>query len=651
VHALFVDLLPPETGISDPCEVLLVTTGRRQDRAEPVVLIDRRLAEASAPKSLEPLAALRPTSLRFDGPVSRPILLALASLGVQAVLDEEPGNPWHVDDYGSWTQQVLLNGLVLAAQPVGACKRPGFESLEPGDIKALQRALDRHVATVAALAPDAPETRTLAVTLTGDAWFHHPWTLQRAVCAILDSPCHLVGLRLVQPEPLALLTAIEEALVAQLRQPSLDGVGVALQSQTLNVLTKAIALEIRDSRPDPAIFQRLQDVLNTPSLRRWADNRTRIAVFRGLRGDQHRHGPPHRQDIVDSANRILGPTPRWIHGYRRHIRSSSARVVLLPTWQCELRCVYCAIQKTDGKEMTLDVAERSLDLLFSAPTETVQLAFFGGEPFLRWDLLKHTCAEAQHRATRQGRRLQIQITTNGWAITEAMVDTLGAYDIEFQLSVDGNAKTQNAQRKARLSGGDSYRRGPANKVSWFRSRGIAHSAIMVVPPAATGQMVANFQHLVDLGFESIQLNYAIGAPWEASECRAFADGLHGISGILERAWSGGRPIQLVNLQETVRRVRNNLHVTVDHDGRIYGGNAFLFQAAEREAFVLGHLQDNHGWHRYMVDGKTDEEVFAHWKRRASVQVTQRIGAVEADFVRWMQARHPNLVEGDQRQAY
>jgi hypothetical protein len=52
------------------------------------------------------------------------------------------------------------------------------------------------------------------------------------------------------------------------------------------------------------------------------------------------------------------------------------------------------------------------------------------------------------------------------------------------------------------------------------------------------------------------------------------------------------------------------------------------------------LDEHHGWHRYMVDGKSDADVFSNWKRRASVEETTRVGAVEASYVRWMQGRHP-----------
>jgi sulfatase maturation enzyme AslB (radical SAM superfamily) len=383
---------------------------------------------------------------------------------------------------------------------------------------------------------------------------------------------------------------------------------------------------------------RLVDECAPTSLARRADDSVRIACFQGLaltRLDGSHS--THAETLVEAT---LGPVDSWIGAYRRHLHTREARVVLVPTWQCELRCVYCTIGKTGGKEMDDVVGMESLDLLFSAPSPDLCLAFFGGEPLLRWPLVRRLCDAATERARSEGRTLSIQLTTNAWALTEEIASAMAKWNIHLQLSLDGDEATQNAQRKPWGGAGDSYERGPAKHIESMHKYGVNYQVIMVVTPKNVSDMARNFQHLIDLGARCVQLNYAIGIPWSVEAAEQYAEGLQAISERVEAVWADGGEFDWVNVRETVTAVRNNLHVTVDFDGSIYGGNAFLFQAVSREEFLLGELKDRHSWHRYMVDGRSDADVFAHWKRRATVVETTRVGSVVASFVRWMQARHP-----------
>ena len=176
----------------------------------------------------------------------------------------------------------------------------------------------------------------------------------------------------------------------------------------------------------------------------------------------------------------------------------------------------------------------------------------------------------------------------------------------------------------------------------MHARGIDYRVIMVITPDSVGQMAESFAHVLSLGARCIQLNYAIGIPWDQDACAAYAKGLQAIGAQIESVWENGGSLSIINLQELATAVRNNLHVTVDFDGTIYGGNAFLVQAAHRERFALGHVDDGHGWQRDMADGKTDADIFALWRRRASLANTRRVGNVEASFVRFMQARHQGV---------
>ena len=301
--------------------------------------------------------------------------------------------------------------------------------------------------------------------------------------------------------------------------------------------------------------------------------------------------------------------------------------------------------------MSLATGHQSLDLLFSAPNRDLELVFFGGEPLLRWDLVKELCDTAAEKAMSQGRNFSVQITTNAWALTDEMLADMVRWNTHVQLSLDGDSEIQNLQRRPYRSDGDSYSRGPASHLEEFHAMGLDYRVIMVVSPNHVERMAASFFHLMDLGVRRIQVNYAIGMPWNVASCTQYAAAWAEIAERLESHWKSGGVLDVVNLRERVTSLRNNLHITVDYDGSIYGGNAFLVQKTEGDQFKLGHLNDRQAWHRYLVDGRTDADVFAHWKRPAGVDQATRVGGVEAAFVRHMQARHPKRLGGRQQRSY
>ena len=72
--------------------------------------------------------------------------------------------------------------------------------------------------------------------------------------------------------------------------------------------------------------------------------------------------PGERTDKVEAVRLSvaqLGEEGRWIKPFRRYTLDDIRRMVVIPTWQCELRCAYCFIPKQDGRVMSPTTLERS----------------------------------------------------------------------------------------------------------------------------------------------------------------------------------------------------------------------------------------------------------------------------------------------------
>ena len=348
-----------------------------------------------------------------------------------------------------------------------------------------------------------------------------------------------------------------------------------------------------------------------------------------------RPGIPSSAAAMDNAAVVRGPSQRWLMPFSRYAENTAPRLVVIPTWQCELRCRYCYIPKQDGRVMTLRTLERSIDMLLASDRSEVMLQFFGGEALIEWDLVKHGITYGCEQANLWGKQIQFIISSNGWSIDQDKLDWLKAHPVKLELSLDGDRATQNKFRRALEKGRDSYTEGIPDKAEMIRASGIPHEVIMVVHREAVGRMPENFFHIVGLGFPRVQINFALGAVWSVEQKRAFAAGLHTIGEQLKTRWTAGETVSLINLEGQPMPIRLNGEVTVDWDGTIYGGNAFLHETEHKQKFVTGHLDDLHSFDRYWMDGPSNDYLL-DWSYPPDITKNNlEVGRIFRSFHQWM----------------
>ncbi|MBW2456370.1 MAG: radical SAM protein [Deltaproteobacteria bacterium] len=356
---------------------------------------------------------------------------------------------------------------------------------------------------------------------------------------------------------------------------------------------------------------------------------------RASRGEEPGTEPGDERAALEAATELLGPRERWLPAFRRFERDECPRLVVIPTWQCELRCRYCYIAKQDGRVMSRRTMERSVDLLLSCCRSDVLLQFFGGEPLVAWELVQHGIQYATDRAKQSGHSLSFIVSTNGWSLDEARLAWLADHPVRFELSLDGAPDTQNQYRHALTKREDSYVTGIASRVDAIVAAGLPYDVIMVVHPDNVERLVANFFHIADLGFQRIQVNFGLGAHWTERHQSSFADGLHQIGAELRRRWSEGQILSMVNLENEPLPMRLNGEITVDHDGTIYGGNGFLHETPHKDKFVIGHLDDLASFDRYRLDSPGNDYLLK-WTYPPDITTNNlAVGRIMRSFVRWM----------------
>lgn len=125
------------------------------------------------------------------------------------------------------------------------------------------------------------------------------------------------------------------------------------------------------------------------------------------------------------------------------------------TKRCNLACDYCfahCFSDYEGVDLTPEMGRKIIDWAMDPKTnggaKKLDISFWGGEPLLRWNLLKELVLYAEGRAKELGgMELQFGGTTNITLLTPDKFDFLDEHNIHFLLSVDGTKEHHDRHRK------------------------------------------------------------------------------------------------------------------------------------------------------------------------------------------------------------
>ena len=126
------------------------------------------------------------------------------------------------------------------------------------------------------------------------------------------------------------------------------------------------------------------------------------------------------------------------------------------TERCNHGCQYChssvvGMERTET-DMSLDTAEKAVDIALSTTSPWLTIEFQGGEPMANWDALTHIVRTARER--NPGKELTFSLVTNFSLMTEERFEWLLENHIQVCTSLDGPEDLHNGIRI--WSGGNSH---------------------------------------------------------------------------------------------------------------------------------------------------------------------------------------------------
>lgn len=182
---------------------------------------------------------------------------------------------------------------------------------------------------------------------------------------------------------------------------------------------------------------------------------------------------------------------------------------------CNMKCRYCFAQQGDfGLKpalMSFDVGKQAFDFLIhnSGRVRNLEVDFFGGEPLLNFEVVKSLALYGRRLEQETGKHFNFTLTTNSLLLNEEIRGFFIEHDIAVILSLDGRPET-NDRHRILNNGGGSYelvlpqikQMVACNPVSYYiRGTFTRHNL----------DFVEDLRHIVDLGFDNLSLEPAIGA--------------------------------------------------------------------------------------------------------------------------------------------
>ena len=183
---------------------------------------------------------------------------------------------------------------------------------------------------------------------------------------------------------------------------------------------------------------------------------------------------------------------------------------------CNLNCSYCFASqgKYHGERalMSYEVGRQALDFLIahSGSRHNLEVDFFGGEPLMNFDVVKHLVAYARSVEKEHNKRFRFTLTTNGMLIDDGVIDFANRECSNVVLSLDGRKEIHDRFR-VDYAGNGSWEKIVPKFQKLVQARGGKNYYMRGTFTHANPDFLKDIQTMLDLGFNELSMEPVVCA--------------------------------------------------------------------------------------------------------------------------------------------
>lgn len=310
------------------------------------------------------------------------------------------------------------------------------------------------------------------------------------------------------------------------------------------------------------------------------------------------------------------------------------KLILIITHWCNLDCIYCPVLK-EKKSMPVEVARQAVDIFISEYGQKKSIRFFGGEPLLKFNLIKDIVKFAKKKACFYKKSVTFDITTNGLPLNDEIISFIQYNpEIELSVSLDGDKKSQLINRVSPNRNLDSY----SHIINQKRIIKLPKLTINIVAaPNQVEKFFHNFVHIFGLGFRRFNFLPAYFILWQKEELRLLRQQFQKIANfILEQ----NEYIYIKNLYLLSKAPLFNNGLVIDYDGDIFPNNLILSKhfIHLRNKVRMGNIKEYFFGKPLSLKPIDINYLMKKEGRRALLESTQKADQILTDFVNLLKKR-------------
>lgn len=225
------------------------------------------------------------------------------------------------------------------------------------------------------------------------------------------------------------------------------------------------------------------------------------------------------------------------------------KLKLALTSDCVLNCRHCFIDKGLGLNLRFADAARAVDLFLSSPGERKRLELYGGEPFLRYDLLREIVAYARRANLKARKKLFITVATSAVPLDAGKLRWLKENRVGLAISFSGGRE---AHDHSRVFPGGAGSHAVVKKKSGLAAsalKGGGLVALYCVHPKQAGSVPEDFEKVIRAGFRVVDIECVHGHGWTAAGEAAFRAGLEKVLARIDAGIRRGAFVFLETFQD------------------------------------------------------------------------------------------------------